>query len=289
MRIALLGANGQLGTDLKEAFESEGWDVIPCTQPVLSVENESSVRAILSAIRPDIVVNAAAYVDVPKCEERAEYAFAVNAVGALNVARVSAELGCRNVYFSTDYVFDGAKRTPYVESDVPHPINIYGLSKLAGEFATMNYSANSLVVRISGIYGKVPSVVKGVNFITSIVRQAREKSEVRVVNDEFLTPTPTREIAEKTSYLVRVGASDVFHVTSEGECSWFEFAQEVFRELNISTPLIPVSARDFPTNVRRPVYSVLENKRLNALPGAPKMAHWKDALKRFLNENTIEP
>lgn len=283
MRVAVLGANGQLGTDLAASFADTGAEVVALTHDEIRVEDLDSVRESLSRARPDAVLNTAAFHHVPQCEEDPASAFAVNAQGALNVARIASELDAQNLYFSTDYVFDGERGRPYVEEDLPNPLNVYAASKLAGEHLTLAYAPQSYVVRISGIYGKVACRAKGENFVTKMIRLAKDRPEVRVVDDEVLTPTPTREIAEKIPALLASGAYGLYHLSCKGACSWYEFAREIFAALELKTPLDRASVKDFPAGVRRPFYSVLENRRFDAL-GVGRMPPWRDALRRFLDE-----
>ncbi|MCX6137480.1 MAG: dTDP-4-dehydrorhamnose reductase [Ignavibacteriales bacterium] len=287
MKVAVIGADGQLGTDLCEQFGKTGNEIVRLTIDDIRIDRIDSVDMVLRSIKPEVILNAAAFHNVPKCEEEVAMAFAVNAGGALNVARVAEDLHAVNVYFSTDYVFDGKKLKPYVENDLPNPLNVYSTSKLAGEYLTLNYASRSQVIRISGIYGKVPSIMKGSNFVSMMVKLAAEKPEVKVVTDEVLTPTPTSEIAEKCVALAQSGATGVFHLSSEGECSWFEFAQVIWETLQLKTPLLPTSVKEFASPVKRPFYSVMENERYNALPGMQKMSHWESALMKFLKEQYL--
>ncbi len=283
MRVAVIGANGQLGSDLCGFFTAQGDEVAALDHDAIRVEDVDSVRQALGAVGPDVILNTAAYHNVPLCEEAPATTFAVNAQGALNVARVATEIGAVNVYYSTDYVFDGAKGAPYLESDAPGPLNVYAASKLAGEHLTRSYSERSYVIRISGIYGAVPCRAKGENFIVKMARLARQKPEIRVVTDEVLTPTPTREIARNTAPILASGAHGVYHLTCEGACSWYEFCREIFDLLGIETPLHRASVSDFPSTVRRPFYSVLENARFNAL-GSERVPDWRTSLGAFLRE-----
>jgi dTDP-4-dehydrorhamnose reductase len=287
MRVCIIGADGQLGSDLVKACIGAKHEVSKLVYADMHVEDIESVRTVIRGLNPHVVLNTAAFHNVPKCEEMPSQAFAVNAVGAYNVARVSEELHCVNVYYSTDYVFDGRKGSPYVETDAAHPLNIYAISKLAGEQLTLEYCRTGIVIRISGIYGTIPSIMKGDNFITMMLRIAKEKPEVKVVNDEILSPTPTAEIAEKTLNILQSGESGLFHLTSEGFCSWYEFTRVIFETLNIKTPLLMCSVSDFPSTVKRPSYSVLENARYNALGRFPQMRHWRDALIDFLKAKYI--
>jgi dTDP-4-dehydrorhamnose reductase len=213
-----------------------------------------------------------------------DVAFKINGIGSLNLAKVSNELGFKLVQYSTDYVFDGRKMNPYVESDPVYPQSVYAITKYAGEQLVMNYSTKHFVVRVSGIYGKIPCRAKGGNFISTMVKLSKEKPEVRVVMDEILTPTPTKEIAKNTMALIETDAYGLYHMTCEGEVSWYEFARTIFDILHLETPLYEASVKDFPAVVKRPFYSVLENANLKKI-GMNEMPHWKPALLTFLEEN----
>ncbi|HEX4375376.1 MAG TPA: dTDP-4-dehydrorhamnose reductase, partial [Puia sp.] len=207
----------------------------------------------------------------------------INALGNLNLARVCADLDTRLVCYSTDYVFDGKKKSPYLEQDKPNPLNVYAITKLSGEAFALNYHSKSYVIRISGIYGEAMCRAKGGNFITTMLKLAKEKDEVRVVNDEILTPTPTINIAEATMSLLKLDAYGLYHMTCEGETSWYEFAKIIWETLKLKTPLHPASFRDFPSGINRPFYSVLENQHLNQA-GISQMPFWKDALISYLQK-----
>lgn len=284
MKIAVIGANGQLGTDCCEVF-AQKHEVVPLTHHDIEIADIDSVKKTFSAIRPDAVVCTAAAHNVPKCENEPDVAFRINGIGSLNLAKISAELGYKLVQYSTDYVFDGKKISPYIESDPVFPQSVYAVTKYCGEQFVMNYCEKFFVIRVSGIYGKVPCRAKNnTNFIVNMVNSAKSKPEVRVVNDEVLTPTPTSEIATNTLALIENEAYDLYHMTCGGEVSWYEFAKTIFETLKLSTPLYPASVKDFPSGVKRPFYSVLENHNLKKI-GLDKMPEWKEALVSFLNEN----
>src|SRR5213075_570026 len=283
MKLAIIGANGQLGTDLLEVLSAEH-DVIGLNHADIEITDIDNVKNVLSSARPDIVLNTAAYHIVPEAEKFPDKAFHINGTGTLNLAKVCQDLGIRLVHYSTDYIFDGKKQKPYTEEDRPNPLSVYANTKLSGEYFALNYSDKSYVIRVSGIYGKVPCRAKGGNFITTMIKLAREKPEVRVVNDEVLTPTPTYHIAKNTAALIKTGAYGLYHMSCEGECSWYEFAKLIWETLQLETPLYPASVKDFPIVVKRPFYSVLENRNLNKL-GINQMPDWKEALKEFLKQN----
>jgi len=280
MKLAVIGANGQLGTDLREVLSAEH-DVIALNHSEIEITDIDSVKDCLSSTKPDIVLNTAAYHVVPEAEKFPDKAFHINGTGTLNLARVCEDLQIRLVHYSTDYVFDGKKQKPYTEDDCTNPLSVYANTKLSGEYFVLNNCDQSYVVRVSGIYGKVPCRAKGGNFITTMLKLAREKSEVRVVNDEILTPTPTYHIAKNTAALIKTDAFGLYHMTCEGECSWYAFAKVIWETLQLETPLYPASVNDFPQVVKRPFYSVLENKNLNKLR-INEMPEWQEALKEFL-------
>jgi dTDP-4-dehydrorhamnose reductase len=281
MRIAIIGANGQLGSDLTEILNAKD-QVVPLTHDDIEISDIDRVKSVLADIHPDVVINTAAYHNVPQCEKDPIRAFEVNGLGPLNLSKLSNDLDYMLVHYSTDYVFDGTKHSPYHEEDRENPLNVYAVTKLAGEYFVRNYSEKHFVIRLSGIYGKVPCRAKGGNFITTMMRAAKEKPVVKVVSDEILTPTSTEDIAGNTSSLIRTQAYGLYHMSSEGECSWYEFAGAIFDLLNFKTPLEPCSVKDFPASVRRPHYSVMENRKLKKL-GLNQMKHWKDSLKVFLD------
>lgn len=284
MKAVVIGANGQLGTDLYEVFGKKH-EVIPLTHAEIEIADFDQSRSVLDSLKPDIVLNTAAASNVPGCEKNPVHAFQINGIGALNLAKLSKENGFKLVHYSTDYVFDGSKQNPYVETDATNPESVYAITKAAGEQFIRNYCEKFFIVRASGIYGKVPSRAKGnSNFISTIIKLANEKPEVRVVTDEILSPTWTKAIAENTLALAETDAYNIYHMTCEGETSWFEFAKTIFETLRLKTPLYPASVSDFPVVVKRPFYSVLDNANLRKI-GLNNMPYWKDALMQFLKEN----
>jgi dTDP-4-dehydrorhamnose reductase len=282
MKVAIIGGNGQLGSDLLKSF-SRQHETISLDHADIEVADIDQVKRVLTSIRPDIVINTSAYHNVPLCEQNPDLAFAINGKGVLNLAKVTSEMNAMLVHFSTDYVFDGSKEQPYTESDQCNPLNVYGVTKLAGENFALSYATRPYVIRISGIYGAVPCRAKGGNFVTTMLKLAREKPEVRVVEDEILTPTPTTAIAENTLRLVTREEYGLYNMTCEGQCSWYEFARTIWEVMDLSTPLYPASVNDFPVTVKRPFYSVLDNSHLNKI-ALNHMPGWKEGLIEFLKQ-----
>lgn len=281
MKVAVIGANGQLGSDIVAHF-SDKCDVVPFTHAQIEITDLDQNREVLSSIQPDVVINTAAYHNVPKCEQDPTRSFEVNGLGALNLAKLSADQNFKLVHYSTDYVFDGAKQKPYTESDCPNPLNVYALTKLDGEKLIQNYCERFFIIRVGGIYGKTPCRAKGGNFIDTMVKAAASRPVVKVVRDEILTPTSTKEIARNTFELIQTDAFNLYHMTAQEAVSWYEFAKVIFEELNLRTPLESCTVDDFPSPVKRPTYSALENARLKHI-ALDHMSHWKDALIQYLH------
>jgi len=271
--VLLVGASGQLGTDLRLSAP-DAVNLVAFTHGELDVLDLEQVKRVVAEVRPEVVVNAAAYVDVEGCETDRERAFAVNAYGVRNLV----EAGARIVQISTDYVFDGSARRPYVEEDRPDPINVYGESKLAGEV----FAHGHLIVRSSGLYGVAATRAKG-NFVRTMLRLGRERGEVSVVTDQVLTPTNTADLAPAVWRLVEGGAIGVYHATNAGECSWFEFAKAIFELSGMDVAVKPTDTATLNYKARRPAYSVLDSSKLER-DGFGGLRPWREALTAHLRE-----
>jgi dTDP-4-dehydrorhamnose reductase len=284
MKIAVIGANGQLGSDLVAAFSENGDAVSGLTHAEIDIADFQSVTRALETIRPEAIVNTAAMHHVENCEREPEKALAVNAFGARNLALVARDLGAVLMHVSTDYVFDGSKGSPYIEEDNPRPLNAYGISKLAGEHFVRATTPKHFVVRTSGLYGKSPCRAKGgLNFIELMLKLARERGEVRVVDSEVVSPTSTAELAQQIVRLSRSDSYGLYHATAEGSCSWHEFAREIFELTGTPVRLHVASANEFPAKVPRPMYSVLENRALKNR-GINIFKPWQAALHSYLED-----
>ncbi|MBA4066499.1 MAG: dTDP-4-dehydrorhamnose reductase [Isosphaera sp.] len=287
MRIAVLGAAGQLGRDLAPRLPGE---VVPLSRADLDLARPETVAPALAAARPDVFVNCAAYNFVDKAEAEPEAAAAANAWGVRLLARACADSGVRLVHFSTDYVFglDAARTAPLTEDDPPGPLSVYGVSKLAGEYAARAASPGHLVVRTCGLYGRWGSGGKGGNFVETMLRVAGQGKPLRVVVDQRCTPSYTVDVAEAAAGLIRAGASGLYHVTNAGSCSWFEFASEIFRLAGLKPDLGTVTSAERKDPARRPPFSVLSNAKLVAA-GVPSPRPWPEALAAYLAERSVKP
>jgi dTDP-4-dehydrorhamnose reductase len=280
--VAVIGANGQLGNDVCNQLLLNDDAVLRLTHSDVEIGNLDNCAEVLKAAAPRIIVNTSAFHHVEKCEAEPERAFAVNSIGARNLALVSRDIGAVLIHVSTDYVFDGAIERPYVEQDTPVPLNAYGCTKLAGEHFIRGIAEKYFIVRTSALYGKHACRAKGgLNFVDLMLKLARERSEVRVVADEFVSPTATLELARHIARLARFDGYGVYHATSEGSCSWYDFAREIFSIRNVSTRLAVAQPGEFPAKVRRPAYSVLENACFK-FHGINTFKPWQDGLREYL-------
>lgn len=280
MKAAVIGANGQLGVDLCRVLGQQTITPIALTHKDVDVTSSDQVDRVLDAVRPDVVISTAAYHKVEECEQQPATSFAVNAIGPRNLALACRRINAVLVHFSTDYVFDGSQSQPYREADLPHPLNVYGVSKLAGEEMVALTWERHFVVRTCGLYGVAGSVGKGGNFVETMLKKAAGGGPVRVVNDQVLTPTFTGDLAEAVSRFIRTEAYGLYHISAEGQCCWYEFARKIFELGNLRVNLQPVSTSEFPSPARRPAYSVLSKQKLKSL--GILMPQWEDGLARYL-------
>ena len=275
MKIAITGASGMLGRALCRTF-GDGFEVSPWRSRDLDITSLADVRRRIAQLRPDWIVNPAAYTAVDRAESEAVQACRVNALGSRHLAMAASETGCRLLTFSTDYVFDGESKRPYLESDPVCPINEYGRSKWMGEDYVRNLCRRHLIVRTSWLYGP-----GGQNFADEMLRQAADRSELEVVDDQVGSPTYSRDLAAKTLELVELGGQGTYHVTNSGQCSKYEFACRTFEISNLKVTVHPVPSSKFPRPAPRPRYSVLESRRL-LRDSIPPMRPWQDALADYL-------
>jgi dTDP-4-dehydrorhamnose reductase len=279
--VVVVGATGQLGSGVVRAFrETGGYAVVGLSHGEVECTDPASVLETLVPLRPTVVVNCAGFVRVDACEEDPKRAFEVNALGALHVARACREAGARCVYVSTDYVFDGAKAEPYLEEDLPNPLNVYGASKLAGEHLVVQTCPDALVVRVASLFGGLGSRGKGTNFVLTVLERARRGEALRVVDDVRMSPTYAEDAAAAIVELVAGGACGVFHVVNKGACSWYELAVRVLELAGLRVPVHPVPQEAYPARARRPRNSALSTAKLEAR--GLRLPPWEDAVQRYL-------
>ena len=284
MKVLIIGANGQLGTDLCPVLKDV--EIIPLTHEEFEITDMNLVESVFAKYRPDVVVNTVAYVRVDDCETEQDKAFLVNALGAGNVAIMSQKLGVKLMHISTDYVFGGEnelRTRPYSEFDTPIPPNLYGKSKLAGENLIRHFCPRHFIVRSSGLFGVAGASGKRGNFVETTLRLAKEQGRLRVVNDQIFSPTYTKDLARKIGQLIRTDYYGMFHITNKGTCSWHEFAEGILKLAGLKASVIPITSDQYPQKARRPNFSVLDNYHLRLL-GMDDMRSWQEALKDYLIE-----
>jgi dTDP-4-dehydrorhamnose reductase len=274
MRYAVLGAAGQLGRDLCPRLPGE---VTALTREHADLTRPETLRSVLGELRPDVVINCAAYNFVDRAESEPHAAFAVNAYGTRDLALVCRDLGCVLVHFSTDYVFglDEQRRTPYTTADAPGPVSVYGQSKFAGEYLGRALCPKHFVIRTCGLYGMWGSGGKGGNFVETMLRLAGQGKPLRVVADQTCTPSTTADVAAAAAELVQTERYGLHHLTNGGACSWHEFAAAIFELAGLAADLTPITSSEYRAAARRPRYSVLA-------PGA--LRPWREALAAYLEE-----
>ncbi len=279
MKIALIGAFGQLGTELRQTLAG---DLVPLGRDRLDLTDAAAVDAVLNEIAPDRVVNAAAYNLVDRAEDEPQTALAVNAVGPLLLARWCGARGISLLHVSTDYVFglDAARRFPYLETDPAAPVSAYGLSKAAGEAAVRAYCPRHFIVRTCGLYGRQQTRGKG-NFVETMLRLGRERDELRIVDDQRCTPTAAADVATAIAALIATDAYGTYHATNAGNATWREFAEEIFRIAGYSTRVTPITTSEYGAKARRPGYSVLDCRKLERTTGT-MLPRWQDALAKYI-------
>lgn len=278
MRVALIGATGQLGTALQGVLTD---DVIPLGHREIEITEPASIHSALSAAGAECVINTAAYNLVDRAEDEPEVAYRVNALGPRHLAQWCARHEVRLVHVSTDYVFGLEDRSePYRETDAPGPQSAYAISKLAGEYFVRAECPRHFVVRTCGLYGRAASAGKG-NFVETMLRIGRERGAVRVVDDQHCTPTSAVDLAAAIARLIGTEAYGLYHASNAGGTTWCRLAREIFRLSDMSVDVTPISTAEFAAKARRPGYSVLNCERLTQATGF-EMPRWEDALARYL-------
>lgn len=285
-KVLIVGADGQLAYDLNRVFKETGSQIIEARKADFDVSDYDTAHKYITDKSPDIVINTAAFHKVGLCEQDPSTSFKVNSIGAANISKIASEVGAISVFISTNYVFDGLKggRSLYVEMDCPKPVNVYGVSKLAGEQLVQAYNRKSYIVRTSGLFG-VRRSGKGHNFVTLMLEKAGKGEDISVVNDETTSVTSTHDLAVKINELLSKKVPfGVYHLVNDGACTWYEFAREIFQLSKKTVSLKPISLSERPPEgFTRPVFSAMDSDSLK-VTGVSKMRSWKLALADFLKE-----
>ncbi len=285
MRVALIGASGQLGSDLLPRLREAGHEVIPLRHADIEITDATNVAEVLNPLPLDLVINAAAYNLVDRAEDEPDVAYAVNALGPRNLARLCEAHGWRLLHISTDYVFGGdpiPPARPWTESNIPQPGGSYAISKLAGEYFVHAECLRNFVVRTCGLYGlaALRGAGKG-NFVETMLRLGRDRKQLRVVDDQRCTPTATSDLADALVRLIETDAFGLYHATNSGSLTWCEFAREVFRLAKLEVEITPITTAEFGAKAHRPHFSVLDSRKLTSVIGGP-LPDWHEALTGYL-------
>jgi dTDP-4-dehydrorhamnose reductase len=278
MRLLVTGSDGLVGTNILPILEKE-FEVVPFVESRWDITDRSQGEAVIEQVAPDALINLAAITDVDGCEDKKELAFRVNAEAPGILAEICARRNIAVLHFSTDYVFDGLKGSPYTEDDVTNPLSIYGRSKRAGEEKVIAAHPAAVIVRTEWIYGD-----GGESFITKVVRAARERGTVEVVDDQSGAPTYAKDLARPVAALIKKQGKGIFHLTNGGSCTWYEFARHVFSALNIDVTCKRVSSDDLKRKAMRPRYSVLDCTRVTTFTSI-RMRGWQEAVEEYLRYN----
>ncbi|MDQ4043529.1 MAG: dTDP-4-dehydrorhamnose reductase [Actinomycetota bacterium] len=270
MRALVTGASGQLGRELVDILTGRGHEVVAFSRSELDVADPAVVERAVEAYSPKLVVNAAAYTNVDGSETETGTAYAVNALGPRNLAQSCERWGCELLHVSTNYVFDGEVERPYEPFDLPNPISAYGRTKLAGEEYVKHLSSRWYLVRTAGVYGE------GHNFVRTMLRVAKERDVLKIKDDEFISPTYARDLAEGIAEVIETGLYGLYHLTNSGSCSWYEFAEEIFSLSGTEVEVLPIPTSEYPLPAARPANGVLSTL------GGPSLRHWREALADYL-------
>ncbi len=288
-KILITGARGQLGLALGQLLEgqedykvlrtaarlSEDKDIIE-----LDITDKVAVSKIVREFKPDIIINCGAMTAVDLCESQEEKAYKVNALGPKHLALEAHAIGAKIIHISTDYVFDGQANSPYIETDPRKPASVYGKTKLAGEDFVLESSNKSFIIRTAWLYGQ------GSNFVRTMLRLAKEGKDIKVVSDQFGSPTSALELARVIIFLMETDSYGVYHGSCQGKTSWYEFALKIFEEAGMEVSVKPIPTSQYPTAASRPMYSVLDNKGLRDRHGY-YMKEWQDAFSEFMADEII--
>jgi dTDP-4-dehydrorhamnose reductase len=278
-RVLLVGGSGQLGTAIAQRWSD--CEIVAPSHAELTLECGERLREALGRIRPDVLVNAAAFADVDRCESEQQRAFEVNAIAVGDAALAARDAGAVFVTVSTDYVFDGLAGSPYAETDAPHPISVYGISKLAGEYLVEKLRTRAFVVRTCGVYGRATSPSRRHPFIERVLCQPRKGEPVRVVADVYASPTYAGDLADALARLVGSDAYGLYHAADTGPVSWYDFAREAVRQAGVDVALEPIRAQDWKAQAIRPRFSALSTAKLSGL--GIEMPSWQDGIKAYLS------
>lgn len=281
-KIVVLGSNGQLGTDLMQVLSANNrFEVVGWTRKDLDVEVADFREQMKKLDGANVVINCISYHKTDEVEDFPEKAFQINSTFVYELAKLCGQKEITCFHISTDYVFDGAKGAPYLETDSVRPLNVYGISKVAGEFAMMKYCPKHFVFRVSSLFGRAGASGKGGNFVETMLKLGREGKDLKVISDQFMAPTHTLDIARAIGHFIVTDIAEygVYHCCNAGSCSWYEFTKAIFELTHLGVSLGATTFAEYKTKAMRPQYSVMSNDRLARFY---KMPDWNEALREYL-------
>ena len=279
MKILITGVNGQLGYDLSRVLRDDNHEIIGTTREIMDITDFTKVREVINRIEPDMVIHCAAYTAVDKAEMEVDICEKVNVSATENLAKLCGEKDIKFVYFSTDYVFNGEGYDFFEPKDkITTQMNVYGRTKYEGELAVQKYINKSFIIRISWVFG-----INGNNFVKTMIKLGQERKSINVINDQIGSPTYTYDLAKLIKVMIKSDKYGIYHATNEGVCSWYEFALEIFKKLNIKIDVNPVSSDEYNSVAKRPKNSRLSKEKL-IKSGFEKLPTWQDAIERYLEE-----
>ena len=276
MKVLVTGVKGQLGYDVVKDLEKRGYQPIGVDRDEMDLMDNEAIRTFIMNLKPEAIIHCAAYTAVDKAEEEVETCYQINAEAVKVISECAKELDVKLIYISTDYVFDGTKEGEYVETDLPNPINVYGASKLKGEQYVQTLLEKYYIVRISWVFG-----VNGNNFIKTMRRLGSERDELNIINDQVGSPTYTADLAPLLVDMMETDKYGIYHATNEGTCSWYEFANEIFKQSRIEVKTNPITTDQYPTAAKRPMNSRMSKAKLKA-NGFNLLPTWQEALAHYL-------
>jgi len=276
MKVLVTGVGGQLGYDVIKELEKRNIDCVGADRAEFDITDFDAAHKFITDYMPDVVIHCSAYTAVDKAEDEPEICHLVNAVGTENIAEICKEIDAKIIYISTDYVFDGTKVCFYEVDDTPNPVNVYGSTKLEGEIAVQKILEKYFIVRISWVFG-----INGNNFVKTMLRLGNERGELNVVADQIGSPTYTVDLAPLLVDMVQSDKYGIYHVTNEGECSWAEFAEEIFKIAGMNVKVNYITTAEYPTKAKRPMNSRMSKNKL-VYCGFGKLRNWKEAVGEYI-------
>ena len=278
MKILVTGVKGQLGYDVVKALESRGYQPVGVDREEMDLMNNNMIQNLIMNLKPEAIIHCAAYTAVDQAEDEVEICYQINAEAVKVMAECAKKLDIPMIYISTDYVFDGTKASEYVETDIPNPINVYGASKLKGEQYVQQLLEKFYIVRISWVFG-----INGNNFIKTMQRLGNEQDQLNIIHDQVGSPTYTAHLAPLLVDMIETDQYGIYHATNEGYCSWYEFADEIFKQSQLDVMLHPITTDQYKTKAKRPLNSKMSKQKLSDY-GFHRLPTWQEALKNYINQ-----